>query len=138
MDNITCNIEKDTYDFMLKNVNLLNKEISDSDLLNYFIDKTCTEIIIKTNRNKFPDALKFLVIDLVDEAIGLYTSTKQDAEKNQVVQSMSETGRSITYGTSDDWKTKYKLLLEKQMEDHKTMINRYKLLYKVGCPYEKS
>lgn len=138
MDNITCNIEKDTYDFILKNVNLLNKEITDYDLLTYFIDKVCTEIIIKTNRDKFPDGLKFLVIDLVDEALSLYTSTKQDAEKNQVVQSMSETGRSITYGTSDDWKTKYKLLLEKQMEDHKTMINRYKLLYKVGCPYEKS
>lgn len=138
MENITCNIDKEIYDFIIKNVNLLNKEITDSDLLDYFIDKTCTEIIIKTNRNKFPDALKFLVIDLVDEAIGLYTSTKQDSDKNQVVQSMSETGRSITYGTSDDWKIKYKLLLEKQMEDHKTMLNRYKLLYKVGCPYEKS
>lgn len=138
MENITCNIDKEIYDFIIKNVNLLNKEITDSDLLDYFIDKICTEITIKTNRNKFPDALKFLVIDLVDEAIGLYTSTKQDSDKNQVVQSMSETGRSITYGTSDDWKTKYKLLLEKQMEDHKTMINRYKLLYKVGCPYEKS
>ena len=138
MDNITCNIEKETYDFILKNITLLNKEITDSDLLVYFIDKICTEIIIKTNRNKFPDGLKFLVIDLVDEAIELYSSTKKENDANQVVQSMSEAGRSITYGTSDDWKTKYTLLLEKQIEDHKTMINRYKLLYKVGCPYEKS
>ena len=69
-------IDTNTYSFILNNVKLLNSNMNEK-ILKFYIDKVIQEITIKTNRIKFPSDLRYLVIDLVNDAfatIKLYTS----------------------------------------------------------------
>lgn len=129
-------INEDTYEFILEKILVLHRESIDIDLIKYLINKTCQEILIKTNRDKFPEDLKYLVIELVNESIELYKKENKSATED--IQSMSETGRTITFGASDTWKIKYTAILNKQLESRDRLINRYRLLYKVRCPYEQN
>lgn len=106
------------------------------NIISLFIDSTCQEIIIKTNRTKFPEDLKYLAIDIVNDMYGQFLSdTNPDA--NNVIQSMSEDGRSVNFGASSFSQTKMQLLIQQKLNDNEALIKRYRLLYKVVCPYEK-
>ena len=85
------------------------------------------QIVILTNRNQFPRDLRYLVVDLVNNAYGVIKSDS-DPSTNQNVTSMSEAGRSVSFGATDTWKTKYNMLLEQQMKANDALINKYKLL----------
>ena len=50
-------IDANTYDFILHNAKLMNKDYNE-EILIFYIDKVINDITIKTNRNKFPTALK--------------------------------------------------------------------------------
>lgn len=95
-------------------------------LLKLYINMICKNIIIKTNRNKFPEDLRYLVIDLVKDK---FDSNKTDDEI-QSIQSMSETGRSVNFGTSNVLSAKLNLIAQKQIDENEKLINRYRLVYK--------
>ena len=134
MDNI---IDKDTFDFIREQVlSSIEDKIPDIEtFVDYYINKICLDIVIKTNRNSFPKDLKYLVVELTKDAHAMYKSNS--AEANQTIQSMSETGRTVNFGISDTEKTKYQLLINRQLNDNEKLINRYKLLYKTRCSYAK-
>lgn len=132
-------LEQSVFDFIYKNVVLLNNILaSDEQYINvikYLIEKTCYDITIMTNRNKFPNDLKFVVIDLVTNEFEMYKSdTSTDTNTTETIKSISENGRSANFGATDTWKIKYDLLVKNQLETNKDLINKYKLLYKVRCP----
>lgn len=108
-----------------------------SKILEYYINKICTDIIIMTNRNNFPNDLKDVVVSLASDAYELYKSSS-NAGTTQNIQSMSEDGRSVSFGSAEEWKTKYNTLIATQLAQNEKIINRYRLLYKVRCPYAKN
>lgn len=61
-------IDTETYQFIFQNAKLLTNDISD-ELLTYFIDKVVNDIVINTNRAKFPKELRYLSIDMVKRII---------------------------------------------------------------------
>lgn len=120
-------ISNELMEFILNNVELyLGENTYDKKLIILYINMLCQNIIIQTNRNKFPEALRYLVIDLVKDKFDI---NKPDSEI-QSVQSMSETGRSINFGTSGVLATKLNLIAQKQLEEHTSLINRYRLVYR--------
>lgn len=135
MENV---IDDKLIEFMLSNVKKILQITSaeQDEILKLYISIVCQEIIIKTNRNTFPEDLKYLVITLTEQMYNMYVETT-DAESNQTVQSMSEQGRAVTFGTPDSMKIKFQLLAQQQIVNNEKLINRYRLLYKVRCPYAK-
>lgn len=135
MENV---IDDKLMEFMLSNVKKILQITSaeQDEILKLYISIVCQEIIIKTNRNTFPEDLKYLVISLTEQMYNMYVETT-DAESNQTVQSMSEQGRAVTFGTPDSMKIKFQLLAQQQIVNNEKLINRYRLLYKVRCPYAK-
>ena len=120
-------ISNELMEFILNNVELyLGENTYDKKLIILYINMLCQNIIIQTNRHKFPEALRYLVIDLVKDKFDI---NKPDSEI-QSVQSMSETGRSINFGTSGVLATKLNLIAQKQLEEHTSLINRYRLVYR--------
>lgn len=96
------------------------------DLITLYIRTICTNILIRTNRNKFPDQLKYLVVDLVIDKLFL---NKND-EELQSIQSMTEYDRTVNFGASTTIKTKLDLLAKRQLDEYDILINRFRLLYK--------
>ena len=97
------------------------------ELLTIYIKAICTNILIKTNRRKFPPDLKYVAIDLVRDKFSL---TDADNPDLNAIKSMSEAGRSVTFGATDVIKARLELLAEKQITDNEKLINKFKLLYK--------
>lgn len=144
------NLDSELFDFIYNNIILLNDitipadtatdeekqaYIKTKNIITYMINKMCNEITIMTNRYKFPNDLKYLVTDLVNDLYSLYKSdTSTGTNGTEAVKSMSENGRSVNFGATDTWKTKYDLLVSNQLSTNEKLINKYKLLYKVGCP----
>ena len=99
---------------------------SKDDMLEILVRGICTNILIKTNRRTFPEKLKHVAINIVNDA---YLASKNDADL-QSVQSMSEFDRTVNFGLADNVKTKLNLIAQKQVEDNEKLINRFRLLYK--------
>lgn len=137
MDNI---LDTELFDFIYNKILTLNNitapEQNITKIIEYYINDVCTQITIKTNRNKFPKDLKYLAIGMINRAFNLYKS--DTTSDNQNIQSMSETGRSVTFGETDNQKTKYQLLINQELKDNELLINRYRLLYKTRCSYEQN
>lgn len=127
-------IDEKLFEFILTNVKLTLPENSNinEELIKLYINKTCKDIMIKTNRNKFPIDLKYLVIDMLSDMFSI-SIEETKANNNEAIQSMSEQGRSVTFGSSDVIKTKLNLMYQQKLNDNERLINRYKLLYKTGC-----
>ena len=120
-------ISSELMEFILNNVELyLGENTYDKKLIILYINMLCQNIIIQTNRHKFPEALRYLVIDLVKDKFDI---NKPDSEI-QSVQSMSETGRSINFGTSGVLASKLNLIAQKQLEEHTSLIDSYRLVYR--------
>jgi len=142
-------IDQETFLFIYENVCIFNNiPYSDTDIeddnitgenykIIYLINKMVQEIVNLTNRHKFPEPLKYLVVDLVTNDY-MVIKNEQTPDTNQNITSMSEAGRSISFGATSTWQTKYNKLLEQQMNDNIAQINKFKLLYKVECPYGKN
>lgn len=120
---------------MLNKLRSLNLNIKDSDL-EYALNKSINNILIKTHRNKFPKALSFLAVDIAEDSLKAILIENNPGD-NQTVQSMSETGRSITLGFDDFTKAKLELLVNEKIKENSELINQYKLLYKVRCPIDE-
>lgn len=139
-------IDEETFLFIYSNVCKFNSiQYTDNDIHNpsitgdnyiiiYLINKLVQQIVIMTNRNQFPKDLKYLAVDLVENSFSVIKS-ENDPSVNQNINSMSEAGRSVSFGATVSWQAKYNSLLEQQMKTNESLINKYKLLYKVRCPY---
>ena len=137
--NDSIQIDKKVFDFIYESTILtIDKNSANfTQILTYYINKICTDIIILTNRTQFPEDLKYLVVELTRDAYAMYKSSN-DSNTSQNIQSMSEDGRSVTFGSSAEWKVKYNALIATQLAQNEKIINRYRLLYKVRCPYAKN
>lgn len=129
-------IDSNTYGFILNNVKLLNSEM-DEKVLKYYIDKTIQEITTKTNRNKFPNDLRYLVIDLVNDAFAI-NNMNSATDQTQSIKSMSEGDRRVEFGIDSYSQTRFNLLLQQKLSENEKLINRFKLLYRVVKPNEQN
>ena len=116
---------------ILEAVKLLNNvENSSMDsIITYYIKAVCNGILIKTNRRMFVPELKYIVIDLVGNKL-MTRKVDNGADDLGSIQSMSEAGRSVSFGTTDVLRAKLDLLAQKQLDENEALINKYKLLYK--------
>ena len=112
-------------------------DTSKDNLLIMYINKICNNILIKTNRKIFMPELKYVVIDLVNNAYIMYLNNLKGINdinnSNNSIQSMSEAGRNVSFGAtniSNDLANKLNLLTQKQLEENELIINKFKLLYK--------
>lgn len=94
------------------------------NLLMLYIESACRTICDKTNRNKFPEDLEYIVIDLV---VNRYNSSKKESDIS-AIQSITETDRSITYMLTNQ--NRLNTWFNSQMKDYETVISRYKLVYR--------
>ena len=101
------------------------------DVLKYLITETCVKTLIRTRRETFPEALKYLVTDVVKY---IYT-TDIDDEDLSAIQSMSEAGRSISYGVSTVIQAKVSASIQKQLDERDRLIYEYRLMYKTHNKY---
>lgn len=129
-------IDTNTYGFILNNIKLLNSNVNEK-ILKFYIDKIIQEITIKTNRIKFPNDLRYLVIDLANDAFAINTMNTTPDQK-QAINSMSEGGRSVNFGIDSYSQTRFNLLLQQKLNDNEKLINRYRLVYKVVNPNAKN
>lgn len=125
-------IDSNTYDFILHNAKLMNKDYNE-EILIFYIDKVINDITIKTNRNKFPIDLKYLVIDLIGDLLDVNKIITSSTE-NKGIKSLSENDRRVEFGLDSTSQSRFNVLLQQKLEDNRTLINRYKLLYKVVKP----
>lgn len=122
-------ITAELMNFILDNVKL-RLEITDASkdsLLTLYINTLCQNITIRTNRKKFPEDLKYVVIDMV---VDKFDVNKKDSDI-QNIQSMSENGRSVNYGVSSTTASRLNIIAQKQLDENDKLINRYRLVYKV-------
>ena len=122
-------IDAPTYDFILHNVKLINKDYNE-ELLVFYIDKAIQDIVTKTNRNKFPEGLKYLVVDLITDILDINKANNTSSE-SQGIKSISEGDRKVDFGMDSYSQARFNLLLQQKITDNEKLINRYRLLYKV-------
>ena len=117
---------------ILENVKLeLNlTDSSKDDLLTLYIKIICNNLVIYTNRRTFVPDMKYLVVDLVKDKFDFNNSTGTGDTDIQSIQSMSEAGRSVNFGVSSTVANRLNLIAQRQIEENKLLINRFKLLYK--------
>lgn len=96
-------------------------------ILTIYAELICNRALIYTNRTKFPEDMKYVIIDLLKLK---FDSEKPSAEI-QEIQSMSEAGRSINYGVSSVLQNKLNLLAQQQIDENKILLNRFRLVYKI-------
>lgn len=125
-------IDTSTNGFILNNVKLLNPDVKE-EILKFYINKAVQEITIKTNRIKFPNDLKYLVIDLVNDMFAI-NNMNTNSQEAQSIKSMTEQDRKVDFGLDSYSQTRFNLLLQQKLLDNEKLINRYRLMYKVVKP----
>lgn len=129
-------IDTSTNGFILNNIKLLNPDVKE-EILKFYINKAIQEITIKTNRIKFPDDLKYLVIDLVNDMLAI-NNMNTNSQEAQSIKSMTEQDRKVDFGLDSYSQTRFNLLLQQKLLDNEKLINRYRLMYKVVEPNAKN
>lgn len=125
-------IDTSTNGFILNNIKLLNPDVKE-EILKFYINKAIQEITIKTNRIKFPDDLKYLVIDLINDTLAI-NNMNTNSQEAQSIKSMTEQDRKVDFGLDSYSQTRFNLLLQQKLLDNEKLINRYRLMYKVVKP----
>lgn len=125
-------IDTSTNGFILNNVKLLNPDVKE-EILKFYINKAVQEITIKTNRIKFPDDLRYLVIDLINDMFAI-NNMNTNSQEAQSIKSMTEQDRKVDFGLDSYSQTRFNLLLQQKLLDNEKLINRYRLMYKVVKP----
>lgn len=125
-------IDTSTNGFILNNVKLLNPDVKE-EILKFYINKAIQEITIKTNRIKFPDDLRYLVIDLINDMFAI-NNMNTNSQEAQSIKSMTEQDRKVDFGLDSYSQTRFNLLLQQKLLDNEKLINRYRLMYKVVKP----
>ena len=122
-------IDEKTYDFILHSSKLINKDYNE-EVLAFYIDKIINDIVIKTNRNKFPEGLKYLVVEMITDILDINKANTTSSE-SQGIKSISEGDRKVDFGMDSYSQARFNLLLQQKVLDNEKLINRYRWLYKV-------
>ena len=120
---------------ILRHVKLILNIVDSSKdaILVFYINALCTNILIKTNRKIIIPDMKYTIINLV---IDKYISDNNfingmSEEASKSIQSMSEAGRSVTFGVSSSFTNTLDLLAKQQLDENENLIRKFKLLYKL-------
>jgi hypothetical protein len=120
---------------ILKDFKLYNNIDNDdkNDIFKLYIKKAIQSILNLTNRCEFPDELKYVVLDMVNDFYLTNVSQLNLAnEDSNYVKQISEEGRSVTFGNMTELALNSLLSndIANKLEMCKKEINKYKLLYK--------
>ena len=99
-------------------------------VLTLYIITICRNILIKTRRRVFPRELKGVVVDLVVEKFKLNATDEDIAQ----IQSLEEYDRKVDFGISSVTRSKLDMWAKAQLKEHESLINEYRLLYRVNLP----
>ena len=122
---------------ILKEFKMFNSisNVLNDDLYKLYIKKSIQTILNLTNRYVFPNELRYVVLDLINELYndnGFIKSVTNN-ETTQSIKSISEEGRQVTFGNASE-STVNSLLssyISNRLDIRKQEIYRYRLLYKV-------
>jgi hypothetical protein len=122
-------ITQELINFIVTNVKVILgiTDTSKDSLLTLYATMLCNNVLIKLNRRRFPEALKYVMVDLVKDKFD--SNNKEDPEL-KAIQSMTEYDRSVSLGASDVLKARLNLIAKQQLDANEQVINRFKLLYK--------
>ena len=122
---------------ILKEFKMLNSisNVLNDDLYKLYIKKSIQTILNLTNRYNFPNELRYVVLDLVNEFYNDndFMKSVTGGEVNQSIKSISEEGRQVTFGNASE-STINSLLsayISNRLNMRRQEIYRYRLLYKV-------
>ena len=122
---------------ILKDFKLLNSidNAENDNLFMLYIKKAAQAVLNLTNRYKFPEELRYVVLDLAED---FYTNNSilgkiTNSETTGNIKSISEAGRQVTFGSAEE-STINSLLsnyINQKLQMRMKEIYRYRLLYKV-------
>lgn len=113
---------------------LLNITNTEKDnLLTLYIISLCNNILIKTNRKVFPKELKYIVANLVVDKFNFDLPDKD----LQQIQRIEEYDRQVEFQVPDVTRARLEIMAKKQLEEYDSLINKYKLLYRVTLKQEE-
>lgn len=127
---------------VLANFKTLNNITVDTydNIFNLYIDKAIQEILNLTNRINFPIALRYVILDMVNDFYTIYKSnfnisseTEESSSNNDTyIKSLSEAGRSISFESASELILNSLLSshITQQLENRQKQIYRYRLLYR--------
>ena len=121
------------------------------EALKLYAKMICQKILDKTNRKIFPTDLKYIVVEMLvdkyNEINGMqnildkyFSSDEITSIDLDTISSLSEEGRTVSFnnGKKDiaskeiaNQNALINKMLEQKFEDYKTIINRYRLVYRV-------
>ena len=119
-----------------KTYNDIKNQDDKENLFKLYVDKATQTILNLTNRIKFPEPLRYIVLDLMNDFFDIAKSKNNETPTTNTsdISSMSEAGRSISFGNQSA--TYYSTLISKhideQLEIRRKEIYRYRLLYREG------
>ena len=117
-----------------KILNGIDKALND-DLYKIYIKTAIQQILNLTNRYKFPQELRYVVLNLINDFYNDSKLTKSitNTENAQSIKSISEEGRQVTFGSADE--SSVNSLLSSYINNKLNLqlkeIYRYRLMYKV-------
>lgn len=132
-------------DVILSKFKVLNniEDETNDNIYKIYIEKAMQSICNLTNRNTFPEQLKYVVIDMLTDFYKTNIKINEDSEESNgkdFTKSISEAGRSVSFDNSSE--LEYSELLSanisKNLEMREKEIYRYRLLYKVTCNDRKN
>ena len=122
---------------ILKDFKLLNSidNSNNDNLFILYIKEAVQRILNLTNRYKFPEELRYVVLAIAED---FYTNNAilkkiTNSETTGNIKSISEAGRQVTFGNAEE-STINSLLsdyINQQLQMRMKEIYRYRLLYKV-------
>ena len=122
-------ITTDLINDILNNVKVMLNitDTTQDNLLIYYINAVCNNLLIRTHRRIFVEKMKYLVVDLVKAKFDINNKDNPDLT---AIQSMSEAGRSVNFGVSNVVTNKLNLIAQKQLEENESIIREFRLLYR--------
>lgn len=108
------------------------KDNDKDEIYKIYIEKSIQSILNLTNRYEMPLELKYVVIEMLDDFYNTKIRTII-SDDNNFVQSLSEEGRSVTFGNTSVLALTSSISadINFKLENRKKEIYRYKLLYKM-------
>lgn len=103
------------------------------ELYNLYIDKAVQSILNLTNRIRFPEPLKYVVLDMMNDFYKEYLrkDSSNDSNNNYIKQ-IEEEGRKVVFGsmTELEYNSIVSSDIANKLELRRKEIYRYRLLYK--------
>lgn len=109
----------------VKTLEGISNTVNDNILILY-AKLVCWNILIYTRRRMFAIELYPVAVQLVKDKFDINKSS----DDLKSIQSMSEYDRSVSFGISDELKSKLDLIAKDQIDSNKHLLNEFRLLYR--------